>query len=337
MTAHDTVLVAQFSRLCAERGLLKGRDDVKEGDRLDGVADETTLLRFLQAKRMDLSSALSQFEEATQFRREKDALRVYDWISVDDFEDTRRLYPHWTGRRGKQGLPILMIDTAHLDQTTIAHWRQTRELSGHSSSPDMAQRALAHFDYLTRFVFPLCSALGDRPQPLEPVTKAIYLVEASTICLRQAWNLRDFARDISWMLATCYPETIDQIFVCNPPSYFAKIWSLLKNFLDPVTAEKIVVLTSTDAYGTLNKYIHHDDIPAEFGGAFQFTTGMLPNLCPVARQALRWAPPFNETLPPGPIKWTQDAGGQLKAVATGTADGVERELHVATLDVEEEK
>jgi hypothetical protein len=40
---------------------------------------------------MDLSSALCQFEEATQFRREKDALRVYDRISVDDFEDTRKL------------------------------------------------------------------------------------------------------------------------------------------------------------------------------------------------------------------------------------------------------
>jgi hypothetical protein len=106
-----------------------------------------------------------------------------------------------------------MIETAHLDQKAIAHWRQTRELSGHSNSPDMAQRALVHFDYLTRFVFPLCSALRDRPQPSQPVTKAVYLVDGSSICLRQAWNLRDFAQDISWMLATCYPETIDRIFV----------------------------------------------------------------------------------------------------------------------------
>lgn len=47
--------------------------------------------RFLQARRMDLPSALGQFEEAIQFRREKDALRVYDRISVDDFEHTRKL------------------------------------------------------------------------------------------------------------------------------------------------------------------------------------------------------------------------------------------------------
>ncbi|KAF7162403.1 hypothetical protein CNMCM6106_009377 [Aspergillus hiratsukae] len=337
LTAHETAIFAQFSRLVADRGLLQGSDDVKEGDRPDGVADKTTLLRFLQARRMDPSSALCQFEEATQFRREKDALRLYDSISVDDFEDTRKLYPHWTGRRDNRGLPIVMIETAHLDQKAIAHWRQTRELSGHSNSPDMAQRALVHFDYLTRFVFPLCSAMRDRPQPSEPVTKAVYLVDGSSICLRQAWNLRDFAQDSSWMLATCYPETIDRIFVCNAPSYFSRIWSLLKKFVDPVTAEKIVVLNSTDVYGTLAKHIHHDDIPVQFGGALQFTNGMLPALCPVARQTLHWAPSFSGTLPPGPIKWTQNSRGQIKAVATGTVDGVERGLDVAMLDIEEEE
>ncbi|KAG2026227.1 hypothetical protein GB937_001734 [Aspergillus fischeri] len=337
MAAHETATFAQFSRLCVEKGLLQGCDDVKEGDRLDGVADETTLRRFLQARRMDLPSALGQFEEATQFRREKDALRVYDRISVDDFENTRKLYPHWTGRRDNQGSPIVMIETVHLDEKAITHWRQTRQLSGQSSSPDMEQRALAHFDYLTRFVFPLCSALRDRPLPSEPVTKAIYLVDGSSICLRQAWNLRDFSQDVSWILATCYPETIDRVFLCNPPSYFAKIWSMMKKFIDPVTAEKIVMLGSADVYGTLNKYIHHDDIPVQFGGAFEFTHGMLPDLCPVTRQTLRWSPPFNGTLPPGPIKWTEHARGQIKAVATGTVDGVERGLDVATLDIEEEK
>ncbi|KAM0122503.1 hypothetical protein ACP6JC_000915 [Aspergillus fumigatus] len=91
MAAHETAILAQFSRLCLDKGLLQVCDDVKDGDRADGIADETTLRRFLQARRMDLPSALGQFEEAIQFRREKDALRVYDRISVDDFEHTRKL------------------------------------------------------------------------------------------------------------------------------------------------------------------------------------------------------------------------------------------------------
>jgi hypothetical protein len=85
-----------------------------------------------------------------------------------------------------------MIETVRLDQKAIAQWRQTRDLSGQSGLSDVAQRALAHFDYLTRFVFPLCSALRDRSLPSQPVTKAIYLVDGSSICLRQAWDLREF-------------------------------------------------------------------------------------------------------------------------------------------------
>lgn len=104
-----------------------------------------------------------------------------------------------------------------------------------------------------------------------------------------------------------------------------------------MTAEKIVILDSTDVYGTLNKHIHHDDIPVQFGGGLQFTHGMLPDLCPVARQTLHWTPRFSGTLPPGPIKWTQNSRGQIKAAATGTVDGVERGLDVALLDVEEEE
>lgn len=81
--------------------------------------------------------------------------------------------------------------------------------------PDMEQRAAIHFDSLTRFVLPLCTAMSDRPDPTIPVTKSIYIVDASAISLKQAWDLRDFARDISWILSTCYPETIDRIIVSN--------------------------------------------------------------------------------------------------------------------------
>ena len=43
MAAHETAILAQFSRLCLDKGLLQVCDDVKDGDREDGIADETTL------------------------------------------------------------------------------------------------------------------------------------------------------------------------------------------------------------------------------------------------------------------------------------------------------
>lgn len=40
---------------------------------------------------MDASRALMQFEEATQFHKKNEAVKLYDLINVTDFEDTRKL------------------------------------------------------------------------------------------------------------------------------------------------------------------------------------------------------------------------------------------------------
>ncbi|EED14462.1 CRAL/TRIO domain protein [Talaromyces stipitatus ATCC 10500] len=337
MATDNTAVLSKFNGLCAEHGLLDRRDGMEESDRADGITDATTLLRFLKANRMDVSAALKQFREATKFHCTKNVTQLYDLINVDDFEDTRKLYPHWTGRRDSRGLPIFMIDVAHLDQEAISHWRETTEISSHDSCadinntrPDMAQRACVLHDYITRFVFPLCSAMHDRPQSPEPVSRSVYLIDASSLGFKQAWDLRDFAREITWILSTCYPETIDRIHVCNAPTYFSQMWNILKKFVDPVTAEKIVVLKSVDVYPVLNQSIHHDDIPTQFGGGFDFSNGMLPNLCPAIQYTLNWSDPSSTTLPPGPIKWKENGDDRI-AIATGTVDGVQRAIKVASL------
>lgn len=111
-----------------------------------------------------------------------------------------------------------MIDVAHLNHAAMVEWRRTCTITpsspeGPAPSADMAQRALVFHDGLTRFILPLCTAMTDRPDPSVPITTSIYLVEASSLSMKQAWDLKDFAQDASWILATCYPETIDRIFV----------------------------------------------------------------------------------------------------------------------------
>jgi hypothetical protein len=120
------------------------------------------------------------------------------------------------------------------------------------------------------------------------------------------------------------------IQVCNAPSYFSRMWSLLKKFVNPVTANKIAVLKSADVYGTLNQYISHDNIPTQFGGGFRFSNGMLPDLCPAIQQAMHWSNPSSKTLPPGPIKWKENGHGRI-VIATGTANGVRRATELASL------
>ncbi|KAL5337412.1 CRAL-TRIO domain-containing protein [Aspergillus crustosus] len=323
LKADAASALAAFSNLCAEKGLLKRRDGLSEEDEDYGLTDQGTLLRFLEAKGMDASKALEQFEQATQFHTENNAPRLYDFISVAHVEDTRVLYPHWTGRCDHDGRPILMIDVGALDREALNHWRETRDIP--SEAPSMAQRAIVHFDHFTRFALPLCSAVYGHP-----VTDCAYVVDASALSLRQVWDVREFARDISWLVATCYPETIHRAYICNVPFYFPKLYKILKPFIDPMTAAKLQFLPSSEAYTVLNNQIDHENIPTNFGGDFKFETGMLPDLEKEIRAALQFPGEF----PAGPVKWVRGERGELKAIATGTVDGVKRDEEIAVLSIQ---
>ncbi|KAL3474416.1 CRAL/TRIO domain-containing protein [Aspergillus californicus] len=327
---EEASALATFRGLCGEHGLLKRRDGMGEDDAPDGVTDERTLLRFLQANSMGPASALEQYQQAIKFHGENNAMRMYDLMSVDDWENTKCMYPHWTGRRDHLGQPILMFDLEALTRETLQSWRAIRNIPPATSAdnPNMAQRILAHFDFYTRFVLPLCSAV----HPSGPVTKCVYVVDCSCLSLRQSWDLRDFARQSSWVLATCFPETIYRIYACNVPSYVSTLWKILKPFLDPVTTDKIHFMYSTEALAGLSEVMDHDNIPSNFGGGFQFESGMSPDFDSEIRQALKWtkAEPTGG-LPPGPIKWIRTQSGEMKALATGTVDGAARKEEIATL------
>lgn len=115
-----------------------------------------------------------------------------------------------------------MFDVAHLDKDTLACWGNRRKATSwvysppgeaQAPKPDMWQLASVFQDTLIRFILPLCSMMRDRPSPLIPITSCTAVVDASSLGLKQGWNLRFFAQEISWLLSTCYPETIERIFV----------------------------------------------------------------------------------------------------------------------------
>lgn len=77
------------------------------------------------------------------------------------------------------------------------------------------QRALIYHDYVTRFLFPLCSRLTSKPKnERKETTQCIYLANIAHMPLKQVWDLRNYAQDVSRLLATNYPEVVDRIYVC---------------------------------------------------------------------------------------------------------------------------
>lgn len=132
-----------------------------------------------------------------------------------------RQYPHWTGRRDKRGLPVCIFDIAHLDSAAMAAYKKSSSPKGSASAPPEVLRAFAAHDSLSRFVLPLCDAVSKRNKDEADVAACLYLVDISGFKLKQAWTLKKYTQDISRLLATCYPEVIERVFVRPPfPTFF---------------------------------------------------------------------------------------------------------------------
>lgn len=54
------------------------------------VADENTR-RFLRGRSLNVEGAFQQFQEATEIRRAADAVKTYNMIDINDFEQTRNI------------------------------------------------------------------------------------------------------------------------------------------------------------------------------------------------------------------------------------------------------
>ena len=74
-------------------------------------------------------------------------------------------------------------------------------------------RPYAIFDNAVRFVLPLCSAVPNTLDSNKPITKAVYIVDISSITLKQVWDMRNWIKNTSGLLADTYPEIVDKILV----------------------------------------------------------------------------------------------------------------------------
>lgn len=112
--------------------------------------------------------------------------------------------------------------------------------------------------------------------------------------------------------------------VLNAPSAFSKIWGLLKKWIDPRTAEKLVIVHSAEVLASLSETIDNKNIPQQYGGRFPSQHGMTPQLDDSLRDFL-----CVHILPTGPLKWIINHDGVRTAVAIGSRNGVGRRSSVA--------
>ncbi|KAF1844041.1 CRAL/TRIO domain-containing protein [Cucurbitaria berberidis CBS 394.84] len=321
----------EFKKIIQEAGYWTPTSPLKAASH-----DDETLLRFLRARRFIPHEAFKQFKDTEDWRKDNQLSEIFNTIEVEEFEQTRRLYPQWLGRRDKRGIPLFLFEVSPLNTKNISSYEKQLAKSK-TTLPNVATkniRLFALYESLTRFVTPLCSMVP-RNHPETPISQSNNIVDISGVGLKQFWNLKGHMQDASVLATAHYPETLDRIFVVGAPGFFPTVWGWVKRWFDPITVSKIFILSPANVYPTLSQYIDHENIPKKYGGGLDFEWGSMPNIEPTIDAQLKWENPSildgRKTFPIGPIKFEQGLNGEMQAWGVGSESGTPRRKLVFTI------
>ncbi|THV49860.1 hypothetical protein BGAL_0176g00190 [Botrytis galanthina] len=331
LTTEEEAALNNFKVVCAEKGLYKPGNGSDE----PASHEDATLLRFLRARRFIVVDALKQFSETEEWRKENELDQLYETIDLEHYEETRRLYPQWTGRRDRRGIPVYVFEVSYLTGKRMSAYEKSA-VDTHTKTKQDGKtsgkllRLFALYENLTRFVMPLCTVLTDREHPRTPITQSNNIVDISGVGLKQFWNLRGHMQDASTLATAHYPETLDRIFVIGAPSFFPTVWGWIKKWFDPITTSKIFIISHNDVKSTLEAFIEPRNIPKKYGGELEFEFGDMPTLDPALEAVTTWN--GAGSFPGGPMYWVNTKDQEsIQAIAVGSSEKKERREEVCTI------
>lgn len=216
LTSSEEEALQQFKALVQEKGIFPPKT-TQEGKPY-GIDDDAMLLRFLRARRFQVDDAYTQLKETIDWRNANEINTLYDTIDLKEYNETRQLYPQWTGRRDRRGIPLYVYEIKHLNSKTMAAYEKSAaktstQAKGDGKTSSKLLRLFALYENLTRFTLPLASLLTDRDYPETPITQSNNIVDIAGVGLKQFWNLRTHMQEASQLATAHYPETLDRIFV----------------------------------------------------------------------------------------------------------------------------
>lgn len=330
LSEREERALAEFKKVLEERGILKPGPPASHDDPL--------LLRFLRARRWVVEDAYTQLKETEDWRAATDINTLYRTIDTEAYENCRRLYPQWTGRRDRRGIPLYVFEVQPLDSKTIAAYDKANtknttfsDAKSDGKTPANLLRLFALYENLTRFNMPFCTQLTDREHVDVPITMSTNIVDISGVGLKQFWNLKAHMQAASQLATAHYPETLDRIFVIGAPVFFSTVWGWVKRWFDPITVSKIFILSPAEVRPTLESFIELRDIPKKYGGELEFRFGDAPNPDPNWNGVVEWAPGHN-TFPLGPLLWEDvESGDKIACFSLGKEGGRQRKELVCTV------
>ncbi|KAK3689597.1 CRAL-TRIO domain-containing protein [Podospora appendiculata] len=252
--------------------------------------DTLTLLRFLRARKFDVTLAHKMFVECEKWREDTKLDDVVPTWEYPEKEAMFKYYPQYYHKTDKDGRPVYIEQLGGIDLTAM--YKIT-------TSDRMLTNLAVEYERLADPRLPACSRKAGTL--LETCCTIMDLKGVGITKIPQVYS---YVKLVSGISQNYYPERLGRLYLINAPWGFSSVWSVIKGWLDPVTVQKIHVLGGSYQKELLGQ-VPAENLPKEFGGTCACQGGcQLSDMGPWREE--QWA---------RPAKWEEAAAAPAAALA----------------------
>ncbi|KAG8712018.1 hypothetical protein FRC08_015141 [Ceratobasidium sp. 394] len=222
----------------------------------------------------------------------------------------KRVYPRWTGRRDKRGLPLYVYQLSALTPEVM------KQL-GATPPERRYQRIIALYEYMLNFAFSTCTALPPPESDSETavpshIAQATTIIDMNDTTLRQLIKFRSHLQEASTLATANYPETLGMIFVVGAPGWWSTVWGWVKGWFDEQTRAKVHILPNPlTKSNVLFENVPLSSLPKQYGGKLAWEYADDPLLDESEIELLKRAGMSEgENFVHGPISLVQEKSGE---------------------------
>ncbi|KAK3385009.1 CRAL-TRIO domain-containing protein [Podospora didyma] len=262
--------------------------------------DTLTLLRFLRARKFDVTLAKNMFVDCEKWRQETHLDEMVPTWEYPEKEEMFQYYPQYYHKTDKDGRPVYIEQLGGIDLTAM--YKIT-------TAERMLTNLAVEYERLSDPRLPACSRKSG-----VLLETCCTIMDLKGVGLTKAPQVYSYVKQASGLSQNYYPERLGRLYLINAPWGFSTVWGVIKGWLDPVTVQKIHVLGSGYQKELLAQ-VPAENLPKQFGGSCECQGG-----CPLSDMG-----PWREKEWAKPAKWETseqtitNTAGETKDVAAETA------------------
>ncbi|KAK4143014.1 CRAL-TRIO domain-containing protein [Dichotomopilus funicola] len=244
--------------------------------------DTLTLLRFLRARKFDVTLSKQMFVECETWRK---TTKLDELLPTWDYPEKKEVfnyYPQYYHGTDKDGRPVYIEQLGGIDLTAM--YKIT-------TAERMLTNLAVEYERVADPRLPACSRKAGTL-----LETCCTIMDFKGVGLTKIPQVYSYVKQASVLSQNYYPERLGHLYLINTPWGFSSVWSVIKGWLDPVTVKKIHILNSSYQKELLAQ-VPAENLPKQFSGTCE-----CPGGCELSDKG-----PWREAEWAKPAKWEKQS------------------------------